>query len=96
MRLKSVEALAHEGFKGDVFNLSDVFEYMSPQAHEHAYRRILAMARAGARLAYWNMMAPRRAPASALVRARTDLETALKPRDKAFFYRDFIVEEVVQ
>jgi S-adenosylmethionine-diacylglycerol 3-amino-3-carboxypropyl transferase len=97
LRLKSVEALAHEGFKGDVFNLSDVFEYMSPQAHEHAYRRILAMARAGARLAYWNMMAPRRAPAACAdsVRTRFDLEAALKPRDKAFFYRDFVIEEAL-
>ena len=96
LRQGGVEALAEEGVQADAFNLSDIFEYMSPVAHADAYTQILRMARPGARLAYWNMMAPRRAPASAPVRARTDLETALKPRDKAFFYRDFIVEEVVQ
>jgi S-adenosylmethionine-diacylglycerol 3-amino-3-carboxypropyl transferase len=42
-------------------------------------------------------MAPRRAPRAhaARVRARSDLEAALKPRDKAFFYSDFVVEEVL-
>lgn len=97
LRLASIEALADEGLKADVFNLSDVFEYMSPQAHETAYARILSVARPGARIAYWNMMTPRRAPASVArrVHARRDLEAALKPRDKAFFYRDFVVEEAI-
>jgi S-adenosylmethionine-diacylglycerol 3-amino-3-carboxypropyl transferase len=97
LRLGSVEALCEGGVQADVFNLSDVFEYMSPRAHERAYGRILAMARPGARLAYWNMMAQRRAPPAYAdrVRTRSDLETALKPRDKAFFYRDFVIEEAI-
>lgn len=52
------------------FNLSDIFEYMSPAAHEAAYRSVLDCARPGARIAYWNMMVPRRAPASLLQRLR--------------------------
>ena len=97
VREGTVEALAEEGVRADAFNLSDVFEYMSPPAHEAAYAAVLAAARPGARIAYWNMMAPRRAPAAhaGRVRTRPDLEAALKPRDKAFFYSDFVVEEVL-
>jgi S-adenosylmethionine-diacylglycerol 3-amino-3-carboxypropyl transferase len=97
LRFMSIEALADEGMRADAFNLSDIFEYMSPQAHEAAYARILAMARPGARIAYWNMMTPRRAPAAAASRVRTrgDLEAALRPRDKTFFYRDFVIEEAI-
>ena len=86
------------------FYLSDIFEYMSPAVAEAAYESILGMARpgtgpdrpTGARLVYWNMMAPRRVPSAhaAKVRTLTDLETRLKAGDKAFFYSDFVVEEV--
>ena len=89
--------LAAAGVRADAFNLSDIFEYMSPPAHEAAYASVLAASRPGARIAYWNMMAPRRAPApfAARIRTRADLETMHAPQDKAFFYRDFVVEEVV-
>ncbi len=96
VRLCTVETLAEEGVKADAFNLSDIFEYMSPEAHEKAYGTILAASRPGARIAYWNMMAPRRVPASMASRVTTnaELEAKLKPLDKAFFYSDFVVEEV--
>lgn len=96
VRLCTVETLAEEGVKADAFNLSDIFEYMSPAAHTQAYASILAASRPGARIAYWNMMAPRRAPASLADRVTTDgpLEAKLKPLDKAFFYSDFVIETV--
>jgi S-adenosylmethionine-diacylglycerol 3-amino-3-carboxypropyl transferase len=96
IRASTIEALAEEGVRADAFNLSDIFEYMSPHAHQTAYGAVLAAAKPGARLAYWNMMAPRRAPAAFgnRVRTRSGVEAALKPRDKAFFYSDFVVEEV--
>jgi S-adenosylmethionine-diacylglycerol 3-amino-3-carboxypropyl transferase len=96
-RLCTVETLAEEGVKADAFNLSDIFEYMSAEAHEAAYGTILAASRPGARIAYWNMMAPRRAPAALVGRVKTNegLEAELKPQDKAFFYRDFVVEDVL-
>ena len=92
----TVEALAERRVRADAFNLSDIFEYMSPPAHVEAYAAVLDLARPGARIAYWNMMAPRRAPPSLAhrVSARADLDARLKPRDKAFFYSDFVVEEV--
>ena len=96
IRLCTVETLADEGVKADAFNLSDIFEYMSPEAHEKAYGTILAASRPGARIAYWNMMAPRRVPASLASKVTTnaELEAKLKPLDKAFFYSDFVIEEV--
>jgi len=97
IRLCTIEALAEAGVKADAFNLSDIFEYMSPEAHHAAYATVLNASKPSARLAYWNMMAPRRAPGALLnrVRTRADLEAELKPRDKAFFYGDFVVEEVL-
>jgi S-adenosylmethionine-diacylglycerol 3-amino-3-carboxypropyl transferase len=96
VRLCTVETLAEEGMKADAFNLSDIFEYMSPEAHEAAYRTVLDCARPGARIAYWNMMAPRRAPVALADRVSADpaLEASLRPVDKAFFYRDFVIETV--
>ncbi len=80
----------------DGFNLSDIFEYMSPAAAENAYGALLARAAPGARLVYWNMMAPRRVPAPLADRVTTltALEDRLKAQDKAFFYADFVIEEV--
>lgn len=96
IRLSTVEALAEQGVKADAFNLSDIFEYMSPDAHAAAYASVLACANPGARIAYWNMMAPRRAPGPLRHRVTTDaaLEQALRPVDKAFFYRAFVIETV--
>jgi S-adenosylmethionine-diacylglycerol 3-amino-3-carboxypropyl transferase len=96
LRQGAIEALAADGVRADAFNLSDIFEYMSPPAHAQAYQSVLSSANPGARIAYWNMMAPRRAPDvhAASVEANTDLATLLKPRDKAFFYADFVLESV--
>ena len=50
----------------------------------------------GARLAYWNMLAPRRRPESMAARLRPldDLAARLHLADRAFFYSAFVVEEV--
>lgn len=81
----------------DCFNLSDIFEYMSPENYADLLRQICERARPKARLAYWNMMVPRRRPKSLADRLDPldDLAAALYRRDKAFFYRDFVVEEVI-
>ena len=70
---------------------------MSPPAFATTYARILDASAPGSRLVYWNMMAPRRVPApcAARVRERRDVAEPLRARDKAFFYSDFIVEDVV-
>lgn len=93
--LGSLESLQQRDMAG--FYLSDIFEYMSPDLAADVYGGVLDMAKPGARLVYWNMMAPRRVPEvhSTRVRTLTELENRLKAEDLAFFYSDFVVEEVL-
>jgi len=81
----------------DAFNLSDIFEYMSQENYEQLLDSITRAARKGGRLAYWNMLARRRRPASKKDRLRPldQLAEQLHARDKAFFYSAFVVEEIV-
>ncbi|MEX2586823.1 MAG: DUF3419 family protein [Actinomycetota bacterium] len=89
-------AAAHgaEGFDG--FNLSDLFEYLTPDATETLYTQLIDTARPGARLAYWNLLVPRARPASLHDRVQplTDLAADLHARDRTFFYSAFHVDEV--
>jgi S-adenosylmethionine-diacylglycerol 3-amino-3-carboxypropyl transferase len=81
----------------DAFNLSDIFEYQSAENYEQLLCRILHAAKPNARLAYWNLLVPRRRP-EALGNFLTPLKLlsdSLFARDKAFFYGSFVVEEVV-
>jgi S-adenosylmethionine-diacylglycerol 3-amino-3-carboxypropyl transferase len=81
----------------DRFNLSDIFEYMSPEAYQALLARLALAGRPGARLAYWNMLAPRRRPEAMAERLRPLEEQAgrLFREDKAWFYSDFVLEEVL-
>ncbi len=80
----------------DGANLSDIFEYMSEENTERLLSRLAAAARPGARLAYWNMLAPRSRPDSLADRLLPLREMAdrLLAGDKAFFYSRFVLEEV--
>jgi S-adenosylmethionine-diacylglycerol 3-amino-3-carboxypropyl transferase len=80
----------------DCFNLSDVFEYMSLDNYLHELRRIVSLARPGARMAYWNMLTPRTRPEELADKldSITELSAALFARDRAFFYSAFVVEQV--
>jgi S-adenosylmethionine-diacylglycerol 3-amino-3-carboxypropyl transferase len=90
-------AAAHAGSGWDGFNLSDIFEYLAPQLSRDVYGRLLDHSRTGARLAYWNMLVPRRRPEefAARVRSHEALGAELLARDHAFFYSALVVEEVV-
>jgi S-adenosylmethionine-diacylglycerol 3-amino-3-carboxypropyl transferase len=81
----------------DAFNLSDIFEYMSPAQHEHVYAALVDQAAPGARIAYWNLLAPRDIAGGVADRVRplSDLAARLHARDKAWFYHAFHVDEVV-
>lgn len=96
IRPGSLEAFVSTGEKADGFNLSDIFEYMSPEVFTEIYGSILGASAPGAHLVYWNMMAPRRVPANYAeqVDTLTAVENQLKAIDKAFFYSDFVVEQV--
>ena len=88
---------AHSGVGFDGFNLSDIFEYLAPDVCRDVYGTLLDTARPGARLAYWNMLAPRSCPDELAHRVRRldDDSRRLFARDMAFFYSAFIVEQVV-
>lgn len=98
-RQESVEAFLsrRNGYIIDRYNLSDIFEYMSPDHYQHLLAQLVAAGHHGTRLVYWNMLAPRRRPAhmAAQLRPLLDLSRRLHLADKAFFYSDFVIEEVV-
>lgn len=81
----------------DRFNLSDVFEYMSPDDYHRLLERLVRAGRSGGRLAYWNMLAERRRPERMAdqLRPLNTIGGKLQREDKAFFYGAFIVEEIV-
>ena len=70
---------------------------MSPPVFDSVYGSVLDAANPSARLVYWNMMVPRRAPAVYAARIeRLEQPIAIgKAADKAFFYSDFVVEAVL-
>jgi S-adenosylmethionine-diacylglycerol 3-amino-3-carboxypropyl transferase len=84
-----------DGFDG--FNLSDVFEYLDEETSAAVYGRLLDAARPGARLAYWNMLVPRRLAPLFPERARPldDEARRLFARDRAFFYSAFVLDEAL-
>jgi len=96
IREGALEKFVAAGEKADGFNLSDIFEYMDAPTFAAVYGSILSAAKSGARLVYWNMMVPRRAPEryAARVTHLADVEAKGKAIDKAFFYSDFVVEQV--
>ncbi len=77
-------------------NLSDIFEYMSETLTADLLGVLAGRMRASGRLAYWNLLVPRCRPASlaAALRPLPDMSRALWERDRSWFYRDFVVEEV--
>lgn len=81
-------------FRG--FNLSDIFEYMSTDQHERTYRALVDRAAPGARLVYWNMLAPRSRPEclATHVQPLDELAADLHARDRAWFYQCLHVDEV--
>jgi len=80
----------------DRFNLSDIFEYMSQEHADHLFEQLAQAGRPGGRLAYWNMLVPRSRPAAlaAQLHPLSELAHELHRKDKACFYRAFILEEI--
>ena len=80
----------------DRFNLSDVFEYVSAAHYEALLAGLVRTARAGARLAYWNLLVPRSCPESLAARLHplANLAARLHQSDRAFFYSAFRIDEV--
>ena len=98
IRPGSLERFVATGERADGFNLSDIFEYMDAETFAAVYGSLISAAKPGARLVYWNMMVPRRAPDAFAhsVERLTAIEERGKAVDKAFFYSDFVVEQVIE
>ena len=90
-----LEAWLAPGRRYDAFNLSDIFEYMSPENTRGLLMKIIDASSPGARLAYWNMLAPRSRPEALVDRLKPLDADAWFARDRAFFYSRFVVEEVI-
>jgi len=88
---------AHPGIRFDGFNLSDIFEYMSFEDYQKELEALLPHAARGARLVYWNMLVERSRPESLKDRLNTlsRLAGQLFAEDRAFFYQNLIIEEVI-
>ena len=81
----------------DRCNLSNIFEYMSPENYHRLLDRLVRVGKPGGRLAYWNMLVPRSRPEHIADRLRplSALAHRLHQEDKTFFYGAFVVEEIV-
>ena len=91
-----LEAAAPSSFSA--FNYSNIFEYLSPEQHEHILKLTHRAATPGARVAYWNLFVPRSCPPSLSDQfncRKTEAEALLKV-DRAFFYGGFQLEEVIK
>ncbi len=83
--------------KYDAYNLSDIFEYMSDKNTQSLLKTIHARSNSGARIVYWNMLAPRQS-APCLhdkIKPLEQISSDLFQQDKAFFYSKFVIEEVI-
>jgi len=80
----------------DACNLSDIFEYLSAPAYQVLLRELIRAGAPGCRLVYWNLVVDRRCPTTLqpYLREKREFAKALHQQDKAFFYRDLIIEEV--
>lgn len=81
----------------DRINFSNVFEWIDPTGYECLLRETVRVSRPGARITYRNLLVQRERPASLAAVIRPDaLAKELLPRDRAFVYSNFVVEEIVK
>jgi S-adenosylmethionine-diacylglycerol 3-amino-3-carboxypropyl transferase len=81
----------------DHYNLSDIFEYLSPENYRILLQQLIQSGRKGGRLAYWNMLVPRSRPPDLAqhLQPLSELARSLYAQDKAFFYSAFVIEEML-
>lgn len=77
--------------KFDVFNLSDIFEYMSMQEFLDELTYLLKGATKGSRFAFWHLLVDRFFPEKFPIVYEKELSDKLTSEDKAPFYKRFVV-----
>lgn len=93
----------HEGFAEDALkdhtgithmNLSNIFEYMDTETFNTASGKLAGALAPGGRLAYWNLMVPRKlSDLDRGIHYKHNLSESLSAIDNGFFYNRFIIEE---
>ena len=73
------------------YNLSDIFEYMSVKEYEEELKYLTRGAVGGARFAFWNLLVDRMIPDGIDMTYERDLSEMLTKKDKAPFYKRFVV-----
>lgn len=76
-------------------NLSNIFEYMPPDLFRKTAENLVEILETGGKMAYWNLMVPRRISEILPEQLRyvAEKSSALGNKDLGFFYNKFIVEE---
>lgn len=76
-------------------NLSDIFEYASPEHAAHLFEALYRIMRPGGRLAYWSLLVDRSRPPHLDERfvSHADEAYGLWLQDRSWFYRSFHLEE---
>jgi S-adenosylmethionine-diacylglycerol 3-amino-3-carboxypropyl transferase len=101
-RVRLVEAPVEEALLGvpphsvDAFNLSDVAEYMNLRHYHCLLGSVRRAAAPGARVAYWNLLAPRHRPdrMQGWLEERQLTARVLHARARTFFYGALVLEVV--
>lgn len=77
-------------------NLSNIFEYMDQGQFEKTANKLLESVEKGGKLAYWNLMVPRRISGINPEKAEYLKESSLRLSkvDKGFFYNQFTIDQV--
>lgn len=81
----------YEATKFHAFNLSDIFECMSPREHEETLGELARHAASGARMGFWNLLADRTIPDGVPVSYERELSSALTAKDGMPFHKRFVV-----
>ena len=92
----NLKSCALKNIQFDAFNLSDIFEYMNMSEFRDELSGIISMASKDARIAYWNMLSDRIIPDDFPITIQSHLSDNLFIKDKAWFYKRFIIGLVHQ
>ena len=80
------------------FNLSDIFEALSPEMNKEVWQEIIRTAKNGARVAYWNNLVPRSFPPELSDKIQDEKIFAdnLFTTDRVFFYGSFHIQTILK
>jgi len=96
-RLTVFKGLAEDTFEAysgfNKFNLSNIFEYMTPELFQSVAENLVENGKSGSRYVYWNLMVPRRM-GDIISQLENDkaLTQQLTEKDKCFFYANVNVD----